>query len=201
MAEIVLNVEVRERPGTGGAREVRRAGKVPGVLYGGEGREPVNIAVKSNEFRKALFTGKLLGHLVTLKHGEDSQSVIAKDIQFHPVTDEPIHFDLYRVDEHQLIKIEVPVHFKNQETSPGMKAGGSLEIVRHTVELACPADSIPEELVIDLAIHNIGDTIRISEVKLPKGVKPAMDRDFVIATIKPPKTGVVEVAEGGEAEA
>jgi large subunit ribosomal protein L25 len=201
MAEIVLNVEVRERAGTGGSREVRRAGKVPGVLYGGEGKEPVIIAVKANEFRKALHTGKLLGHLVTLKHGEETQSVIAKDIQFHPVTDEPIHFDLYRVGEHQLIKIEVPVHFKNHDISPGMKAGGSLEVVRHTVELACPADAIPEELVIDLAHHKIGDTIRISEVKLPEGVRTAMDRDFVLATIKPPKTGAGDTAEGEATEA
>jgi large subunit ribosomal protein L25 len=206
MAEIVLNVEVRERPGTGGAREVRRAGKVPGVLYGGEGREPVNIAVASNEFRKALYTGKLLGHLVTLKHGNDKQSVIAKDVQFHPVTDEPIHFDLYRVDEHQLIKIEVPVHFKNHDTSPGLKAGGSLEVVRHTVELACPADQIPEELVIDLSTHAIGDTIRISEVKLPEGVKPALDRDFVIASIKVSGSAKSEAADSaaateGESEA
>lgn len=183
MADIILNVEIRERAGTGGARETRRAGKVPGVLYGGN-KAPVNIAVKSNEFRKSLYTGKLLGHLVTLQHGDEKQSVIAKSVQFHPVTDEPIHFDLYRVDEHQLIKIEVPVHFKNHETSVGLKKGGSLEVIRHTVELACPADKIPEELVIDLASHDIGDTIRISEVKLPEGVKPAVDRDFVIATLK-----------------
>ncbi|PVM93474.1 50S ribosomal protein L25/general stress protein Ctc [Caulobacter endophyticus] len=183
MAEITLKVEIRERAGTGGARETRRAGLVPGVLYGGD-KDPVNVAVKSNEFRKALYTGKLLGHLVTLQHGEEKQSVIAKSIQFHPVTDEPIHFDLYRVSEHQLIKIEVPVHFKNHETSVGLKKGGSLEVIRHTVELACPADQIPEELVIDLASHDIGDTIRISEVKLPEGVKPAVERDFVIATLK-----------------
>jgi large subunit ribosomal protein L25 len=183
MAEIILKVEIRERAGTGGARETRRAGLVPGVLYGGD-KDPVNVAVKSNEFRKALYTGKLLGHLVTLQHGEEKQSVIAKSIQFHPVTDEPIHFDLYRVSEHQLIKIEVPVHFKNHETSIGLKKGGSLEVIRHTVELACPADQIPEELVIDLASHDIGDTIRISEVKLPEGVKPAVERDFVIATLK-----------------
>ncbi|KSB91162.1 50S ribosomal protein L25 [Caulobacter vibrioides] len=183
MAEIILKVEIRERAGTGGARETRRAGLVPGVLYGGD-KDPVNVAVKTNEFRKALYTGKLLGHLVTLQHGEDKQSVIAKSIQFHPVTDEPIHFDLYRVSEHQLIKIEVPVHFKNHETSIGLKKGGSLEVIRHTVELACPADQIPEELVIDLASHDIGDTIRISEVKLPEGVKPAVERDFVIATLK-----------------
>ncbi len=183
MSEIILNVELRERAGTGGARETRRAGKVPGVLYGG-GKAPVNIAVKSNEFRKALYTGKLLGHLVTLQYGEEKQSVIAKAVQFHAVTDEPVHFDLYRVDEHQLIKIEVPVHFKNQETSVGLKKGGTLEIIRHTVELACPADAIPEELVIDLAGHDIGDVIRISEVKLPAGVKPSTDRDFVIASVK-----------------
>jgi large subunit ribosomal protein L25 len=183
MSEIILNVEVRDGSGTGNARATRRAGKVPGVLYGG-GKAPVNIAVRANEFRKSLYTGKLLGHLVTLQHGDEKQSVIAKAIQFHPVTDEPVHFDLYRVDEHQLIKIEVPVHFKNQDISVGMKKGGSLEIIRHTVELACPADKIPEELVIDLASHDIGDTIRISEVKLPEGVKPAVDRDFVIATLK-----------------
>lgn len=183
MAEIILNVEVREGAGTGAARAVRREGKVPGTLYGG-GKAPVNIAVRANEFRKSLYTGKLLGHLVTLQHGDEKQSVIAKAVQFHPVTDEPVHFDLYRVDEHQLIKIEVPVHFKNQDISVGMKKGGSLEVIRHTVELACPADKIPEELVIDLATHDIGDTIRISEVKLPEGVKPAVDRDFVIATLK-----------------
>ena len=183
MAEIILNVELRDRAGTGGSRETRRQGLVPGVLYGGS-KAPVNIAVKVNEFRKALYTGKLLGHLVTLQHGDEKQSVIAKAVQFHPVTDVPLHFDLYRVGEHQLIKIEVPVHFKNHDTSVGLKKGGTLEVIRHTVELACPADKIPEELVIDLASHDIGDVIRISEVKLPEGVRPAQDRDFVIANLK-----------------
>ncbi|MBC7669916.1 MAG: 50S ribosomal protein L25/general stress protein Ctc [Gemmatimonadaceae bacterium] len=183
MADLIHNVELRDRAGTGGSRETRRAGKIPGILYGGT-TAPVNVAVKSNEFRKALYTGKLLGHLVTLQYGDEKQSVIAKAIQFHPVTDEPVHFDLFRVSEHQLVKIQVPVHFKNHETSVGLKKGGSLEIIRHTVELACPADQIPEELVIDLADHDIGDTIRISEVKLPDGVRPAQDRDFVIATLK-----------------
>jgi large subunit ribosomal protein L25 len=196
MADIVLNVELRSGVGTGPARETRRAGLVPGVLYGGS-KDPVSVAVPMNEFRKALYTGKLLGHLVTLKYGDETQPVIAKDIQFHPVTDVPLHFDLYRVDEHQLIKIEVPVHFKNQDVSPGMKKGGALEIVRHTVELACPADKIPEELVIDLAGHDIGDTIRISEVTLPAGVKAAMDRDFVIATIK--ATGASQSEAAGDA--
>ena len=198
MADIILNVEVRTRAGTGGARETRRAGKIPGILYGAD-KDPVSISVRANEFRKSLHTGKLLGHLVTLQYGEEKQSVIAKAIQFHPVTDEPIHFDLFRVSEHQLIKIQVPVHFKNHDISVGMKKGGSLEIVRHTVELACPADAIPEELVIDLAAHDIGDTIRISEVKLPEGVRPAQDRDFVIANLK--ASAAAQSGEGDTTEA
>lgn len=202
MADIILNVEVRERTGTGSARATRREGLVPGVLYGGD-KDPVAIAVKANEFRKALYTGKLLGHLVTLKHGSETQPVIAKVVDMHPVTDEPMHFDLYRVDEHQTIKISVPVHFKNQEASPGLKKGGTLNVVRHEVELACPADAIPEELVFDLAGLEIGDTIRIGAFDLPKGVSPTVDRDFVIATVAGSAAGASEAAEeaAGEAEA
>src|SRR3989344_8602841 len=145
MAEIVWRVEARGRPGPGAARAPRRSGMVPGVLSGGD-KAPVAIAGKSNEFRKALYTGKLLGHLVTLKYGKETQPVIAKAVDMHPVTDEPVHFDLYRVDEHQQIKIEVPVHFSHQEESPGLKRGGSLNIALHTVTVACHADSIPEEI-------------------------------------------------------
>lgn len=183
MAEIVLNVEVRDNVGTGAARAARRANMVPGVLYGGK-LAPVSVAVPSNEFRKALYSGKLLGHLVTLRHDGKNQSVIAKDIQFHPVSDEPVHFDLYRVDEHQLIKIAVPVHFKNEELSPGMKRGGALTIALHEVQLEVPADSIPEELVVDLTGLDVGDSIRAADLKLPKGAKiAAHDRDATIASI------------------
>ena len=183
MADIVLNVEVRERTGTGGAREVRRAGKVPGVLYGGT-LEPVAVAVRSNEFRKALHSGKLLGHRVTLKYGDETQPVIAKDVQFHPVTDEPVHFDLYRIDAHQLIKISVPVHFKNHEGSPGLKRGGTLNVAVHEVELMVPADSIPEELVVDLTGLDIGAAIRAADLTLPAGAKlSAHDRDATVASI------------------
>ncbi len=195
MAEIVLNVEVRERTGTGGAREARRDGKVPGVLYGGD-KAPVAIAVRENEFRKALYTGKLLGHLVTLKYGDETQPVIAKDVQFHPVTDAPFHFDLYRVDADQSIKINVPVHFKGQDECPGLKQGGSLEVVRHEVELNCPANAIPEEIVFDLSTRELGDTIRIGDVTLPKGVTPSIaDRDFVIATLKVSSAALSEAAD------
>src|SRR5580698_5931393 len=183
MADIVLNVEVRDTVGTGAARAARREGKVPGVLYGGP-QGPVSVAVRSNEFRKALYSGKLLGHLVTLNHGGKTQPVIAKDVQFHPVTDEPMHFDLFRVDEHQLVKIAVPVHFKNEELSPGMKAGGALNINLHEVQLEVPADSIPEELVVDLTGLEMGAVIHASELKLPKGAKVTKhDAELTIASI------------------
>jgi large subunit ribosomal protein L25 len=183
MAEIVLNVEVREHTGTGGARALRRADKVPGILYGGA-LGPVPIAVNANEFRKALYTGKLLGHLVTLKYGDETQPVIAKDVQFDPVSDKPVHFDLFRVDEHASVRITVPVHFRNAEASPGIKRGGTLNAVRHDLEIWAPADHIPEDIIVDLTGLEIGHQVRISAVKLPEGVRSAIaDRDFVIATI------------------
>jgi len=197
MAEIVLNVELRDGAGTGSARAVRRQHKVPGVLYGGP-RGPVPLTVRSNDFRKALYTGKLLGHLVTLKFGDETQPVIAKDVQFHPVTDEPIHFDLYRVDEHQLIRISVPLHFSHQDASPGIKRGGTLNIVEHAIEVRAPADSIPEELVADLTGLEIGDAIRISSLTMPKGVVPTHDAEFVLATITGASALEAEGAEGGE---
>lgn len=201
MAEIVLNVEVRERTGTGGARASRLAGKVPGVLYGGD-RGPVPIAIPENAFRKALYTGKLLGHLVTLKYGDESQPVIAKDVQFHPVTDRPMHIDLFRVDQHQTIRISVQVRFTNQDASPGMKQGGSLEIVRHDVELMAPADRIPEELVIDMTGREMGDTMRMSDIALPEGVTAAItDRDFVVASIKVSSAAMSEAADEPAVEA
>jgi large subunit ribosomal protein L25 len=206
MAEIVLNVEVRERTGTGGARETRRSGMVPGVLYGGD-KDPVAIAVRSNEFRKALYTGKLLGHLVTLKYGKETQPVIAKSVDMHPVTDEPWHFDLYRVDEHQQIKIEVTIHFVNQDDSPGLKRGGTLNVNLHSLTVSCPADSIPEEIVVDLTGRDIGDTIRVSDLKLPAKAEAAVDGETVVASVAGAMAEVVEepaegavAAEEGEAE-
>src|ERR1700733_12688087 len=201
MAEIVLNVELRERTGTGGARVSRRAGLVPGVLYGGD-QAPVSIAVKENEFRKALYTGKLLGHLVTLKYGDETQPVIAKDIQFHPVTDAPTHFDLYRVDAHQLIRIAVAVHFRNQEASPGIKRGGTLNVNLHELELMAPADHIPEELVVDLTGLDIGDAIRAIDIALPAGVElTAQVREATVASIATSSAMQSEEAVTGEGEA
>jgi large subunit ribosomal protein L25 len=209
MAEIVLNVEVREHAGTGAARAVRREGKVPGVLYGGK-QGPVAIAVRGAEFRKALYTGKLLGHLVTLKHGKDSQPVIAKDVQFHPVTDEPTHFDLYRVEANQQIRIAVQVHFRNEDASPGIKRGGVLNINVHALDVIAPANRIPEELVVDLTGLEIGDTIRAVDVPLPEGVElDAHLQEATVASIatssamqaEEDEAAAAEGGEGGEAEA
>ena len=204
MADIVLNVEVRERTGTGGARAARRSGLVPGVLYGGD-KGPVAISVKANEFRKALYTGKLLGHLVTLKYGQETQPVIAKAVDMHPVTDEPWHFDLYRVDEHQTIKIAVPVHFQNQDDSPGLKRGGTLNIVLHEVTVSVPADQIPEDIVHDLTGLDIGDTIRVGDLKLPSSAQAVLDADTVVATVagasaQMSEEAAEEAAEGGGEE-
>lgn len=183
MADIVLNVDVRDRTGTGGARAARNSGKVPGVLYGGD-RDPVAISVAIGEFNKALKTGKLLGHLVTLKYGEETQPVIAKAVQFHPVTDVPVHFDLYRVDEHADVRISVPVHFRNNEASPGLKRGGALNINLHEVEITAPAHAIPEEIVIDLTGLEIGAAIHGYDLVLPAGVQvTAHHKNEIVASV------------------
>jgi large subunit ribosomal protein L25 len=204
MADIVLDVEVREHTGTGGARDVRRQGGVPGVLYGGK-EAPVALAARANAFRKALHSGRFLGHVVTLKYGGKSQPVIAKDVQFHPVTDEAIHFDLYRVDLKQKIRIAVQVHFRNQEASPGIKRGGTLNVALHELELMAPAGAIPDELVVDLTGLDIGDTIRASSIVLPPDVELAgHDHDATVASIATSSAMQSEEAEEaieGEAEA
>jgi len=183
MADIILNVQVRDRVGTGGARATRSAGLVPGILYGAD-KAPVPIAVKVGEFRKALHTGKLLGHLVTLKYGQELQSVIAKDVQFDPVIDEPVHFDLFRVDAHASIRIAVPVHFTNHDASPGLKRGGALNVNLHEVEIMAPADAIPEDITVDLTGLDVGDAVRAADLVLPEGVTVhAHHQDATVASI------------------
>lgn len=183
MADIILNVQVRDNVGTGAARAARNAGLVPGILYGSD-KGPVPIAVKVGEFRKALNTGKLLGHLVTLKYGEELQSVIAKDVQFDPVIDVPVHFDLFRVDAHASVRISVPVHFQNHEASPGLKRGGTLNVDHHEIELMAPADAIPEEITVDLTGLDVGATIRAIDLILPDRVQVhSHHRDATVASI------------------
>lgn len=183
MAGITLTVERREATGTGGARATRRKELVPGILYGGP-RGPVPIEVARKELVKAMRSGKFISHMITLDHKGETQPVIPRAIQFHPVTDEPIHVDLYRVEENSVIGVDVVVHFKNHADSPGLKRGGVLNVVEHTIRLNVPAAKIPEEIVVDLTGLDIGAVIHLSAISLPEGAKAATGgRDLTIATI------------------
>ena len=139
--------------------------------------------------------------MVDIEHKGERQPVIARDIQFHPVTDEPIHIDFYRVEENSIITLNVPVHFINDEAAPGIKRGGVLNIVRHDIEVRCKAGNIPTEITVDLTGYDIGDSIHISSVTLPQGVKPVItNRDFTIATLQGSRAVIEDSVEGDEAE-
>lgn len=183
MNDIVLSVEQRERVGKGGAREARRQHRVPGVIYGGPlGSVPISLELK--QLNMAFTSGSLLSKVIEIDHRGEKQPVLIRDIAFDPVTDFPIHIDLYRVDVDQIVSVEVPVKFINEENSPGLKRGGALNVVRHLVELDCPAGRIPANLTFDLTGLDIGDSVHISAIELPEGVTPAIkDRDFTVATI------------------
>jgi large subunit ribosomal protein L25 len=201
MADILLSVDVRERTGTGGARQTRREGMIPGILYGGK-LGNVAISLKENEVRKALNSGDFIAQTVTIDHKGERQLVLTRDVQYHPVTDKPMHVDLYRVDADQMIEVEVAVRFTNEEEAPGLKRGGVLNIVRHEVLLLCPAGSIPEFVEVDLSEYDIGDSAHISSVKLPEGVTSAItDRDFTIVTLVGSRAAISEADEEAEAEA
>ncbi len=195
----VFTCELRQRSGTGGSRAVRRDGWVPAILYGGD-QEPANIKLRYNEVLKAYNTGKLISVLSKINVDGQEQSVIGRDIQVDPVKDLPLHVDLMRVSEKTRINVDVPMNFLNEEASPGLKRGGVLNIVRHSVEVMAPATRIPEALEADLTGLDIGDAVHISSVNLPEGVEPTItDRDFTIATIAAPS--VVRSADNeGDAE-
>ena len=200
---VVLDVTVRENTGTGGARAARRDGFVPGVIYGGD-EAPVAVSVKYNEVLKAINSGQFLSNMIELSHDGKSQKVLTKDVQFHPVTDMPVHLDFYRVTAKSIIEVEVSVNFVGEDDAPGLKAGGTLNVVRYAIEVKCPAGSIPDSIEVDVSAMEIGEAIHISEVTLPAGVKPSItDRDFTIATIVASRAAIEEDtdAEGEGTEA
>lgn len=200
---IVLDVNVRENTGTGGSRAARRDGFVPGVIYGGD-EAPVAVSVKYNEVLKAINSGQFLSNMIEISHDGKSQKVLTKDVQFHPVTDMPVHVDFYRVTAKSIIEVEVSVNFVGEDVAPGLKAGGTLNVVRYAIEVKCPAGSIPDSIEVDVSAMEIGEAIHISEVTLPAGVKPSItDRDFTIATIVASRAAIEEDtdAEGTEAAA
>jgi len=197
---VVLDVTVRENTGTGNAREARRNGMVPGVLYGGD-EAPVAIAIKYNEVLKAINSGQFIANMVELKHDGKGQKALTKDIQFHPVTDMPVHLDFYRVTAKSIIEVEVSVNFIGEEESPGMKQGGALNVVRYAIEVKCPAGEIPDSIEVDISEMEIGDSIHISSVKLPANVKPSItDRDFTIATMQESRAAIEETTDEEEGE-
>jgi len=190
----------RDRSGKGAARSARREGYVPGVIYGGK-KAPENIKIEHRLLKKEMTSGAFMNTLYMVNVDGTKTRVIPKDVQFHPVTDVPLHVDLLRLSKGARTDVEIPVRFLNEEASPGIKRGGVLNIVRHAIEMSVPADTIPDHIDIDLTGLDIGDGVHISSVKLPEGATPTItDRDFTIATIAAP-TVVTEVEEGEEAEA
>ncbi|MEM7067553.1 MAG: 50S ribosomal protein L25/general stress protein Ctc [Pseudomonadota bacterium] len=182
----VLEGQLRERVGKGAARELRRNSMVPCVIYGDK-KDPVSIALPYKELSMKIHGGGFMTNIITIKAGGDEHSVLPKDYQLHPVRDFIEHVDFLRVSRKTIVTVEIPVNFENDEECPGIKRGGVLNIVRHAVEVNCPANSIPDNFVIDLTPFELGDSINISSVTLPEGVEPTItDRDFTIATIAAP---------------
>ncbi len=200
MSEISkLSAEPRERAGKGAARAARRAGRVPGVIYGAK-KDPVLITLDPQDLRREIGGGGFFGTLFDVEVGGGNERVLPRDLQLHPVTDRPLHVDFLRVSRDTRIDVMVPVVFLNEEESPGLKRGGVLNVVRYEVELSCQADAIPPQIEIDLTGRDIGDSAHISEVTLPEGVRPTItDRDFTIATIAAPSVIREEAAEAAEA--
>lgn len=181
-----LKAQARSGVGKGAARAVRRQGLVPAVIYGDK-KPPVAVSLNYYDAMKRIYAGGFLSHVITLDVDGEKHKVLPRDYQLDPVSDKAMHVDFLRVGAGTRLSVEVHVTFINELESPGLKRGGTLNIVRHTVELSCPADAIPEQITVDLTGLDIGDSFHISSVTLPEGVRPVIhERDFTIATIVAP---------------
>ncbi|MDJ0822421.1 MAG: 50S ribosomal protein L25/general stress protein Ctc [Paracoccaceae bacterium] len=188
MAGEIPDLNALERTGTGkgAARQARRAGMVPGIVFGGD-NDPLPIQLPFNELFKRLKAGRFKSTLFNLKvDGHDDVRVICRDVQRDVVKDLPTHVDFMRLRRTSKVNLFIPVEFLNEQDAPGIKKGGVLTVVRPEVELIVTAADIPEKITVDLTGLNVGDTITISSVELPAGTKPTIDRDFVIANIQAP---------------
>ncbi|MEZ0497208.1 50S ribosomal protein L25/general stress protein Ctc [Sphingomonas sp. IW22] len=194
-----LSAETRERVGKGASRALRREGRVPAVIYGDK-QEPLSIHVEERELIKLLGTGHFMNSIVMVDGaGSSAIRTLPKDVAFDPVTDRPVHVDFLRVAKNATVNVAVPVVFVDEDAAPGIKKGGVLNVVRHELELVVEADKIPEAVEVSLKGLEVGDTVHISNVKLPRGAESAIDdRDFTIATIIAPSA---MKSEAGEAEA
>ena len=182
----VLTANAREKVGKGSAREARRQGNIPAVIYGDK-KSPIPIVVEQKILVRHLSTGGFFNTLFDIDVNGELNRVLPRDVQVHPVTDVPEHVDFLRVSATTKVSVEVPVEFIGDDVSPGIKSGGVLNVVRYTVEVSCTPDLIPNTLLLDLSSAEIGDSLHISAVNLPEGVTPTIsDRDFTIATIVAP---------------
>ena len=198
--QLTLSAETRERAGKGASRAMRREGRVPAVIYG-QKQDPVQIHVEEKALVKALSNGHFMNTVVMIDVGGAPTRTLPKDVQFHPVSDRPLHVDFLRISEHATVTVAVQIRFTGEENSRGLKRGGILNTVRHELELTCDASEIPDEIVIDLAGLDIGDSLHISAVTLPQGAESAItDRDFTIATIVAPSSLKSEGAAGDAEE-
>jgi large subunit ribosomal protein L25 len=189
-----LNASVRDRVGKGAARQLRREGMIPAVIYGDK-KPPLAIAVNFRDADKRLRGGGFMTTVATINVGGDKILVIPKDYHLDPVKDFLTHLDFLRVSAGSTVTVFIPVHVVGQDKSPGIKRGGALNYVRHEIECECPAEGIPEAITCDVSTLDINDSLHISAVALPTGVKPLIqDRDFTIVTIAPP-AGFNEAAE------
>ncbi len=184
-AAVAFDAQARQASGKGGARELRREKLVPVVVYNKDkAKENICLSLSEKEITREYLRGGFFSKIVSVNVDGKSFFALPKDIQLHPVTDRIEHADFIQVDAKSVLRVKVPVRFKNQDRCLGLKRGGVLNIVRHEVELFCSPNVIPRALEIDLVNNNIGDSIHISHVTLPEGVRPAISsRDFTIATI------------------
>jgi len=196
--QLTLSAETRERAGKGASRALRQQGRVPAVIYGNN-EEPVGVHVEEKALLKLLHTGHFMNSVIMVEAGGKAARTLPKDVQFHPVTGRPLHVDFLRIAKNAKVHVNVPVHFANEEASPGLKRGGVLNVVRHELELICDASHIPDDITIDLTGYEVGDSIHISSVTLPKDAVSAIeDRDFTIATIVAPSA--LKSSEGDNEE-
>ena len=199
--QLTLPAESRDRAGKGASRALRREGRVPAVVYG-EKKEPLSIHVEEKLLTRMLHTGHFMNSVVMIDYQGKPHRTLPKAVDFHPVTSRPIHVDFLRIGEHTKVHVAVPMRFDNEEASPGLKRGGVLNVVVHELEIVCDAAHIPAEIHVALDGLEIGDSVHISQVKLPDGVVPAnTEDDFTVATIVAPSAVKAEEAEAAEAAA
>ncbi len=199
-ATATFMAEPRDQVGKGAARAVRRTGMVPGVIYG-DGKAAVSLSMDKKELTMALNNPGFFNTICEVTVGKENYRVLPKDVQLHPVSDQALHIDFLRIGKNTKLHVDIPVVFEGEEQSRGLKAGGVLNIVRHEVAVICNPDDLPEALILDVSAGEIGDSLHVSAITLPKGVELQItDRDFTIATIAAPSVMPADDEEDDEAE-